>query len=134
MIKDIPKYIVQDVAIAVVKEDSEKGEPGWAVYIVNMKDDELQSVLVSSKGYGTYNGEEVRTSTLRHFLEDVPGKSFAKIEPILDTLFGLTNEFWLSYYLNGGMYDKKYIFLPESITEEHFINIPLMNKKGVMIK
>ena len=134
MIKDIPKYTVEDVALAVVKEENEKGEPGWAVYVVNMKNDELQGVLVSSKGYGTYNGEEVKTSTLRHFLDDVPPKSYEKIEPIMDTLFGLTNEYWLSYYMNGRMYDKKYIFLPESINEEYFITIPIMNKKGVMIK
>jgi len=134
MIKDIPKYIVEDVALAVIKEENEKGETGWAVYLVNMKEEELQGVLVSSKGYGTYNGEEVKTSTLRHFLEDVPAKSYEKIEPIMDKLFGLTNEYWLSYYMNGRMYDKKYIFLPESINEDYFINIPIMNKKGVMIK
>ena len=32
------------------------------------------------------------------------------------------------------MYDKKYIFLPETIKEENFVLIPYINKKGVMIK
>jgi hypothetical protein len=134
MIKDIPKYIVKDVALAVVKEENEQGEPGWNVYVLNLKSEEIQAVLVSSKGYGMYRGEEVKTSTLRHFLEDMPPMTYAKVEPIMDTLFGLNNEYWLSYYLDGGMYDKKYIFLPESIREENFITVPLINKKGVMIK
>lgn len=134
MIKDIPKFIVKDVALAVVREEDELANTVWNVYLVNLKDEELQGVLVSSKGYGTFNGEEVKTSVLRHFLEDLPGHSYAKIEPIMDKLFGLTNEYWLSYYSQDGMYDKKYIFLPESIKEENFINVPLINKKGVMIK
>lgn len=134
MIKDIPKYVVTDIALAVIKEEDELFNPVWNVYLINLKEDEIQSVIVSSKGYGTYKGEEVKTSVLRHFVEDLPGLSYAKVEPILDTLFGLTNEYWLSYYFQGGMYDKKYIFLPESIKEENFINVPLINKRGVMIK
>jgi hypothetical protein len=49
-------------------------------------------------------------------------------------LFGMTNQFWVSFYLNKEMYDKKYIFLAESITEENMIMIPLIGTKGVMIK
>jgi hypothetical protein len=133
MIKDIPQYIVKDVALAVIKEDDP--DPAvWNVYLINLKDEEIQGVLVSSKGYGIYQGQEVKTSILRHFLENIPPMSYIKIEPIMDNLFGLNNEYWLSYYFKGGMYDKKYIFLPETIKEENFINIPLINKKGVMIK
>lgn len=134
MIKDIPKYEVKDVALAVVKDADELGETIWNVYLINLKEEELQGVLVSSRGYGLYKGEEVKTSVLRHFLDDLPPISYAKIEPIMDKLFGLSNEYWLSYYYQGGMYDKKYIFLPESIREENFVTIPLINKKGVMIK
>jgi len=32
------------------------------------------------------------------------------------------------------MYDKKYVFVPESITEENFTHVPVLNKKGVMIR
>jgi len=32
------------------------------------------------------------------------------------------------------MYDKRYIFLPESIKEENMVHIPLMQQKGVLIQ
>jgi hypothetical protein len=32
------------------------------------------------------------------------------------------------------MLDKKFIFLPETIKEENFVQLPLMKKRGVVIK
>lgn len=132
MLKDIPNFIVEDIAIAVVQEENETGELVWSSYLLNLKSEPIEGVLVSTKGYGNYEGEDVKTSMLRHFLDVVPAKGYAMIEPIIENLFGLNNEFWVSFYLNGAMYDKKYIFLPESIKEDFFINVPLLNKKGVV--
>lgn len=134
MKKDIAPPTVEDIAVAVIKETNELNESEWNVYLINLKKEKIEGVLVSAHGYGFHNGEEVKTSTLRHFLDEVGPRSFVKFEPILETLFGLNNEFWLSFYINKVMYDKKYIFLPETIKEENFILVPLVNKKGVMIK
>lgn len=134
MKKDINPPLVEDIAVAVVKELNELNETVWNVYLVNLKKEGIEGVLVTSMGYGTYNDEDVKTSTLRHFLDEVEANSFKKIEPIVENVFGLNNEFWVSFFLNSVMYDKKYIFLPETIKEENFTTIPLINKKGVMIK
>lgn len=134
MKKDISPPEVKDIAVAIVKEQNELDEMEWNVYLVNLRSQDIEGVLVSSQGYGLYNEEEVKTSTLRHFLDVVKSKSFMKIEPILETVFGLNNEFWVSFYVDKVMYDKKYIFLPETIKEENFVLIPYLNKKGVMIK
>lgn len=134
MKKDINPPLVTDIAVAIVKEQNEEQEEVWNVYLLNLKKELIEGVLVTSKGYGFYNGEEVKTSVLRHFLDTIPSKDFAKIEPIVENLFGLNNEYWVSFYLHGVMYDKKYIFLAESIKEENFIEIPLIKKRGVMIK
>jgi len=131
---DIPK--VKDVAIAVVKElNAEKTEDVFNVYLINLKDTDLENVLVSSKGYGIHktSGEQVKTSTLRHSLGTLKAKSFIKIEPIMPDVFGLSNEYWLSYFEGNKMHDKKYIFLPETIVEDNFVDVPLINKKGVFI-
>jgi hypothetical protein len=134
MKKDITPPEVKDIAVAVIKEENELGETEWNAYLINMRSEDVEGVLVSSMGYGLFNDEEVKTSTLRHFLDVVKKQSYAKIEPIVETVFGLNNEFWVSFYLNKVMYDKKYIFLPETIKEENFVSIPYINKKGVMIK
>ena len=133
MIKDIPELIVENVAIAIVREKNELDETVWNRYLLNFKDQKIEGVLVTSTGYGELNEEKVRTSTLRHFLDEVEPKSFVKIEPIIEEVFGINNEYWLSFYFNKTMYDKRYVFLAESITEANFTTIPLINKKGVMI-
>lgn len=133
MLKDIPEFIVEDVAVAVVPEENELHAIEWNVYLLNLKKEDIDGVLVSSKGYGLYKGEEVKTSVLRHYLGYLQAGTYVKIEPIIDSLFGLNNEYWVSFFLNDAMYDKKYVFLPESIKEEHYTRIPLLNKPGVMI-
>ncbi|MBS1763941.1 MAG: hypothetical protein JSS90_03115 [Bacteroidetes bacterium] len=134
MLKDIPELKVENVAIAVVKETNSKGAEEWNAYILNLKDEELEGVLITSKGYGTHEGEVIKTSTLRHFIENIPPQSFVRIEPIIDNVLILNNEYWVSFYLNNTMYDRKYVFLPGVISENFFTHIPLLNKRGVMIK
>ncbi|MBN8701594.1 MAG: DUF4909 domain-containing protein [Bacteroidetes bacterium] len=134
MRKDIEFPEVENVALAVVKEQNELAQDEWNVYFVNLKNEPLEGVLVTSSGYGQIDGEEIKTSTLRHFLDTIEPKSFSKIEPIMENVFGLNNEYWISFYHNKKMYDKKYIFLAETIKEEYFTTVPILNKRGVMIK
>ncbi len=133
MKKDLPENIVEDISIAVVLEEESPESKVWNVYLVNLKEQPIRTVLVSSKGYGQKDGREVKTSVLRHSIGDVGGKDFALIEAIDEQVFGLTNEYWLSFYINGTIFDKKFIFLPESIVESNLIRIPVVNKPGVMI-
>ena len=133
MKKDLPVNLVEDISIAVVLESSSPDSKSWTVYLVNEKKINLTNVLVSSKGYGQKDGREVKTSTLRHFLGDVAANTSVQIEIIDPQVFGLTNEYWLSYYVDNTIYDKKYIFLPESIVDENLSKVPLVNKPGVII-
>ena len=134
MLKDIPKLIVENIVVAIVHEPGLEGELVWNVYIVNLYDAKIEGVLVTSKGYGHFNGREVKTTVLRHLIGDIEEKDYAKIEPIMSDVFGLSNEYWVSFHLEKKMYDKKYIFLPESIKEENFSVVPVLNKRGVMIR
>ncbi len=123
----------EDIAVAIVPENTEDLN-GWMVYLVNLKNNSLENVIVSSKGYGEIDNRNLQTSTLRHFMEKVEPHTCSKIEPIMEDVFGLANEYWVSFYINKIIYDKKFVFLPESIQENNFITIPFLNKKGVMIK
>jgi hypothetical protein len=131
--KDIKRPKVEDIAVAVIK-DKEVDEVEWGVYILNFKDEPIENVLVASKGYGSKDGEKVQTSILRHFIDKVEANSFSRIEPIMPNLFGLHNEYWVSFYIGRTIYDKRYVFVAESIIDTNLIKIPLMDKKGVMIQ
>ncbi|MEO8590294.1 MAG: hypothetical protein ABI432_13050 [Flavobacteriales bacterium] len=134
MRKDIHPPKVEGIAMAVVREADEEGEEAWYVYLINQRDVTLENVLVSSRGYGELGGETRKTSEMRHFLGQLGPKSWARIERIVEDVFPLNNQYWLSYYVGHDLHDKKYIFLPESIQEENFTMLPLMNKRGVMIQ
>jgi hypothetical protein len=134
MKKDILLPKVEGVSMAVVREPDEEGEFGWYVYLINAKNVALDNVLISSTGYGTINGEHRATSEMRHYLESLEAMNWARIERIVEDAFVLTNQFWLSFYVNGRIHDKKYIFVAGSIDEEHFTKLPLMKMRGVLIQ
>ena len=131
MKKDIPQHKVEDLAIAVVPGDDDQI---WDVYVINLRDEPIQSVFINSKGYGELNGEEIKTSVLRHFFEQIGPLQIEKIEPIQTAVFDLTNEYWVSFRYAGYLYDKKYVFVKGSISDINFTTIPFINKKGVMIR
>lgn len=123
MKKDILMPPVEGVGIAITKK-VEKGNAEWFVYLVNKNNDPLENAMITSKGYGEMGGEDKKTSILRHMIEVVPAKSEAVIEPIQPDLFFLDNEFWVSYYLSGDLFDKKFVIPAGDIKEEELSNIP----------
>jgi len=131
---DLPNNLVEDVAIAVVLMSETPEVKNWTVYVINLKNEAITNVLITSKGYGEKDGKQVKTSLLRHFIGDLSAQSHAGVEAIDTQVFGLTNEYWLSYYIGKEIFDKKFIFLPESIVEGNMIRIPILNKPGVMIR
>ncbi len=133
MIKDIQFKKVEDIAVAVAKGTGEEAG-SWFVYLINMKDNAIQGVLVNSKGYGTLEGKPVETSSLRQFFDRIDGNDYVKLELLPEKLTGLSNQFWVSFWEDGFLYDKKYVFVTESIIENNFTNIPVLNKRGVMIR
>ena len=133
MKKDIPSPAVENVVMAIILEEQD-GQNVWNVFLINLDIVPIKNVIVTSRGYGELNGQRRETSTLRHFYEEIPSLEFTRIEPIMENTFGLTNEYWVSFYIDGQVYDKKYVFLPESISEKHFTQVPLLNVEGVMIR
>ncbi len=125
---------VENVAFAIVEEivDNEKI---YNVYLLNMRQDIMEGIIVTSDGYGenVTTGEKVRTSTLRHSIEVLLPGEIAKIEPIMEDVFGLANEYWISFWVEDIMFDKKYIFLPETVSTEKMKIIPQLGFRGVIL-
>lgn len=133
MLKDIKQESYEGVAVAVVHELNDETEMVWNVYAINYTQHQMHGVLVSSKGYGIIDGEEKKTSALRHFLDEIPALSYVKIEPIQAELFLISNEYWMSYYIQDKIYERKYVFEPNSIIEEKLETVSLLNKPGILL-
>ena len=135
MKKDIPVQKVEDLAIAIVPRlKTESEEELWDTFLINLKEESISNVLISSKGYGEIEGEDRKTTTLRHFFDEIGPLAIQLIEPIHRGLFDLTNEYWVSFTQEGYMFDKRYIFVRGSIVRENFTQIPFLDRKGVMIR
>ncbi|NNE56145.1 MAG: hypothetical protein HKN32_09000 [Flavobacteriales bacterium] len=134
MKEDINPPKAKGVAMAIVPDEKEDGTSGWLVYFINLRVENLEGVLVRSNGYGTKDGKQVKTSELRHFLDEVPGFAAAPVETIVEDVFSLNNQYWVSYWEGGQMYDRKFVFVADVIQESNFSKIPILNKQGVMIK
>ena len=132
MIKDIVIPEVKNVTLAVARIHPVGETPEWKVYLINNNDFPIENTLVSSKGYGEINGEEQRTSVLRHFLETVPANSSALVEPIDPSVFHLNNEYWVSYYVGRQIYDKRFLFVPDTICEDNVSFIRELDMEGVL--
>jgi len=138
MLKDIPDFKVEGLALAIVPDLGEDEAPHeftvWDVFLINLKKQQIYGVLVTSRGYGMSDGKEVKTNVLRHFFDYIDPMSAVRVEPIDRQVFGLNNEYWVSFYIGSNIYDRKYTFLPETIMEDNFSQIPVIDKPGVMIR
>lgn len=131
MKKDIPFHPATGVNLAIGRNSGPEGAE-WSVFLLNKNLISLTTVMVTSKGYGEIDGELRKTSVLRHVIEKLEAQAIAKVEAISPDLFELTNEFWVSYYILDQIFDKKFIFLPGSISDETVTYIPELDLYGVL--
>ena len=127
MKKDINFSPVKDVHVVIAKNDE-----GWRAFLVNRNMEKLENVMITSRGYGETKTEKQQTSTLRHMIPYLEPGMYALIEPIDESVFHLNNEYWVSYFINGQVYDKKFIFVPDSIIEDNLTFIEELDMKGIL--
>ena len=132
MKRDINFLPVEGVQVAIARKENIVGGYDWQVFLINQKDVAIKTVFVTSKGYGRKGDEEQKTSTLRHFFVEVYPGTHEVVESIMPDVFHLNNEYWVSYYVDDQVFDKKYIFVPDSIVEEYLVAIPALGLDGIL--
>ena len=132
MKKDINFLPVEGVQIVIARKENVVGEYDWQVFLINQNDVPIKTVFVTSKGYGLLNEEEQKTSTLRHFFVEVRPGAHEVVESIMPDVFHLNNEYWVSYYIGDQVFDKKFIFVPDSIVEENLVTVPVLGLEGIL--
>lgn len=131
MRKDIEIPIAKDVYVAIVHEwNDEFLSKHWNSYIINNRTSQIDMVLIVSKGFD----ENRETSVIRHAIGIVNAKSFEKIELVQEDVLTLNNEFFVTYYADQKIYEKRFLFAKNSVTEKNLSEIPLIEKEGVLAK
>jgi hypothetical protein len=131
MKKDIEIPIAKDVYVAMVHEwNDEFLSKDWNSYIINNRTTQIDMVLIVSKGYD----DKRETSVMRHAIGVVRAKSFEKIELVQDEVLALNNEFFVTYYADNKIYEKRFLFEKNSVSENTLVKIPIIEMDGIFAK
>jgi len=131
MKKDIEIPIAQNVHVAIIHEwNDEFLEKNWNAYIINNRDTLIEGVIAVSNGY---EGAR-KTSTMRHGLGDIPAKNYRKIEMLQEDVLAFNNEFFVTFFADDKLYERRFIFEKNSINESNTTALPVMDMEGVLAK
>lgn len=131
MKKDIEIPVAKDVFVAMIREWNEEFlNKDWNAYIINDRKTPIEMTMVVSKGYD----QDRKSSTMRHGIGDMEPKSFRKIEVVQEDVLGLNNEFFVTFYADNKLYEKRFVFEKNTVTENNLVNIQLIDKEGILAK
>ncbi len=100
----------------------------WNVYVINNRPTAIDMVLIVSKGYD----EQVKTSIMRHGIGKVAAGSYAKVELMQEEVLRLNNEFYVTFYAGGKLYEKKFLFEKHTVSDKNATTLPVMENQGVL--
>ena len=129
MKKDITIPVVENIQVLAANEwDKDFLSKTWNIYVINNREDIIESVLVMSRG----KNKDKKTSTLRHGLGDLPPHTGAKVELITEEVFGFTNEYMVTFFAEGKLFDRAFVFKPFTIKETNAVFVDLMGQDCVL--
>ena len=129
MRKDIEIPRLEGVYVAAIKEKHpEYKTMDWNAYLINDREFPLEMVLIVTKGAG----KNQLTSTMRHSIKVLPAKSYAKIEFLQEEVLQLENTFAVTFFAEGKMFEKRFVFSKNSVKEAALETVPVIPFKGVL--
>ena len=138
MKQHLQQVAVTDVVVAIAPREQSTGPDDlWDMYLINLRERPLANVLVTSQGYGVIDGANKSTTVLRHFHPELAPGQAARIEPVQPALFGITNEYWVSFNdggEDGPMLDRKYIFRAGTLGPDKLVNVPGLERPGIFLR
>ena len=131
MKKDIEIPIAKDVQVAIIREWNEEFlSKDWNAYIINNRADQIEMVMVVSKGFD----EERQTTTMRHSMGTILPSDFKKIELLQEEVLALDNEFFVTFFAEGKLFEKRFLFQKNTVSEKNLSTIPIIEKDGISAK
>lgn len=129
MKKDIEIPEVEGIFMAAVhRRNEEFTTQDWNAILINQNDFALEMVLIVSKGF---DSKDI-TSTMRHSLKVLPAKSYSKVELLQPEILKLNNKFSVSFFAEGKMLHKNFVFRKNSIKESNLKEVPILQEKAVL--
>ena len=135
MKKDIHIPEVKNVFVAAVLITDDTGDQQWWIHLINDNTSPLENIMIQSRGYSNLDTKSgVKTATLRKVIKVLPAKSAAKLEPIMPEVFHLFNEYWVTFFEENTLKDRKFIFGPHTIEAAIKEDLPVLKDKGILVR
>jgi len=135
MKKDILIPEVKNVFVAAVLITDDTGDQQWWIHLINDNTSPLENIMIQSRGYSNLDTKSgVKTATLRKVIKVLPAKSAAKLEPIIPEVFHLFNEYWVTFFEENTLKDRKFIFGPHTIEAVFKEDLPVLKDKGILVR
>ena len=118
--------------------DNSRENLKWWANNINLKI-EREVVIPSGNFWATFGEFDVADpSADEHSLkwsdsfESIDSRKNVVIEMLDKVVFSINNEYWISYFVGSQMFDKKFIFLAGSISDQFLTYIPELDLDGVL--
>jgi hypothetical protein len=126
MKKDILIPEVKNVYVAAVLMTNDTGDQQWWIHLINDNTSPLENIMIQSRGYSNLDTKSgVKTATLRKVI---------KLEPIMPEVFHLFNEYWVTFFEENTLKDRKFIFGPHTIEAAIKEDLPVLKDKGILVR
>lgn len=131
MKKDIEIPIAEGVKLLAVQEFHEElGEKVWNIFLYNAGSRVMDTVMVVLRG----SSEERRTSVMRKTLNRLDPGSYARLEFLREELLNFINEYLITYFDQGKMYEKNFKLSPGSVNEDSIKPIAETGLAGIVFE
>lgn len=129
MKKDIEIPQANGVGVAIALEHNpETGNEEWYAHLINRRAADIEMIVIVSQGFN----ETQTTSLFRRRIDKLAAGQSTKFELMQPEVFALDNRFQLTFFENGKLYDREFLFERNIINKEVIAKIPEIGHKGLL--
>lgn len=133
MKKDIIIPVVKDVFMAAVYEWNEEfASHAWYAYLINKSELPLEAIMIISQAEGTIDAELRKSTLFRHAFPRLEAGASIKVELLDENIFQLDNRFMVTFFSEGTLFDKNYIFPANTISVDHVVDLDNNSHQGIL--
>ncbi|NPA34525.1 MAG: hypothetical protein GXO48_06330 [Chlorobi bacterium] len=129
MLKDIDFPIGRDVEVFAVEIEERGDGRWWKVFIHNKGDKPLKNVLISSVAYDEFGRR--KTQIFRYHIDLLESREYAPLDILTPQLQSLLNEYFISYWQEGVLYERRLTFPSHHFLKDNEVDIPVLGIKGI---
>lgn len=134
MRKDFEIPSSEGICIAMIPKQDGDGKKVWSVGLYNERPDTVFNVIINAQGSGHIKGKEKHTDKVRFLIDSLDPGAFHPFEILLRESTELTNTYWVSFFSNNELCDRKIIVPPRYVMGQKKERIGMSKLVGVVAR